>query len=415
MHEGSLVPASTHGSRARVVERVDPDQPIWIVSDLHLGDGTPSDAFFGKDRHLIALIDRVEAEGGVLIVNGDAIDFHQAWSFMRVLRAHQALLAAMSRLGREGRLFYVIGNHDYDISVFRDVLNLRVCEELHIGDEVLVCHGYRYDPYITEMLDSGQWHTKVHHAVERFAGTWIRIPMSEFYTLTNRFVFWLGHKIGLAAWAVSKVGERLGVETVADEVLANLDFWAWSNMGDSMGIFRPAWHEARTGRFRMVVCGHSHLPGIVRDGDRAYANTGSWTFASSQYLVWRDHDLRCFDWITGREYHDELYQPMLDGTLYERDIFQWWKENYMGLLRFREGEERLGRLRGWQSYMRDYQVLSQLREIAEPEVPPPPPRKPLTQRAREAALARRRRKVESAEPALEVVAEPERQTAYERG
>ena len=29
------------------------------------------------------------------------------------------------------------------------------------------------------------------------------------------------------------------------------------------------------------------------------------------------------------------------------DFWQWWRENYMGLLRFREGEERRGRLRGW--------------------------------------------------------------------
>lgn len=383
--------------RPRVVETVSADNDVWIISDLHLGDGTPSDAFFGKDRHLIALIDEVQRTGGVLVVNGDAIDFHQAWNFMRVLRAHQELLAAMSRLGREGRLIYVIGNHDYDISVFRDVLNLRVCEELHIGDVVRVLHGYEYDPYITEMLDSGQWHTKVHHMVERVLNTWIRIPLGEFYTRTNRIIFWIAHKLGVAAWAVDQLSERLGIETGAREVLAHLDFWAWSNLGDSMGIFRPAFHEARTGRFRFVVCGHSHLPGVVRDGDRAYANTGSWTFASSQYLVFRDGDLACHDWITGREYRDELYQPMLDGTLYERDFFQWWKENYMGMLRFREGEERQGRLRGWQSYMRDYQVLSQLRPIAEPPEAQPPPRPTLTRRARNVRWPRLRRRA-TAEP-----------------
>jgi len=30
----------------------------------------------------------------------------------------------------------------------------------------------------------------------------------------------------------------------------------------------------------------------------------------------------------------------------------------MGLLRFREGEERRGRFRGWESYIRDYQYLA---------------------------------------------------------
>jgi|JI7StandDraft_1071085.scaffolds.fasta_scaffold91387_2 UDP-2,3-diacylglucosamine pyrophosphatase LpxH len=358
-------------SRPRVIETLPADRKIWFVSDLHLGDGTPSDCFFGKDRHLIALIERVEAEGATLVVNGDAIDFHQAWSFERVLRAHKALLGALSRLGREGRLLYIIGNHDYDITLFSDVMSFRVCDELHVGTEILVRHGYEYDPFISELLESGQWETKIHHAIERYLNTWIRIPLAEFYTVPNRLLVWLLHKLALGALLVKRTGGRLvGFEDLADEILAHLDFAAWSNQGDAMGIFRPAFTEARTGPWRFVLCGHSHLPGIVRDGERGYANTGSWTFASSQYIVWDGHDLRCYDWLTGREYGDELYRPMLDGTLYERGFLQWWRENYMGWLRFREGEERRGRLHGWESYIRDHESLAQLRPI--PAFPPPP-------------------------------------------
>jgi UDP-2,3-diacylglucosamine pyrophosphatase LpxH len=362
-----------------VIETIPADQPIWFVSDLHLGDGTPSDVFFGKDRHLIALIERADAEGACVVVVGDAIDFHQAWSFIRVLRAHKALLAAMSAMGRQGRLYYVIGNHDYDITLFSDVLNFKVCDELRVAETILVRHGYEYDPFVSEILESGQWATKIHHVIERYLATWLRIPLGEFYTLPNRLLFWIAHKLGVAAL----VARRFGMEDFANEVVANLDFWAWSNQGDSMGIFRPAFTEARTGKYRVVVCGHSHLPGVVRDGDRIYGNTGSWTFASSQYLVWDGHDIRCFDWITGREYRDELYQTMIDGSLYEHDFFQWWRENYMGWLRYREGEERRGSLRGWERYIRDREHLSQLRPIPDtapvadaPEFPasdPPPP------------------------------------------
>lgn len=359
-------------SRPREILRIADDQQVWFVSDLHLGDGTPSDSFFGKDRHLIALIERVQREGGVLVVNGDAIDFHQAWSFTRVLRAHQALLGALSRLGREGRLFYVIGNHDTDISLFRDVLSFQVCDELHVGDTLLVRHGYEYDPYITDMLEHGQWHTVVHHAIERWMGSWIRVPMGEFYTRTNRFVFWAAHKGGLVARAAQWIGSRVNLPTpVADELLAHLDFWTWSNLGDSMGIFRPALQHAQTGPWRIIVCGHSHLPGVVTRDGRTYANTGSWTFASSQYLVWDGDDITCHDWLTGRTYGEELYRPMLDGTVYERDFFQWWRESYLGWFRFREGEERRGQMARWASYLTDHQHLAQLRPIPEP---PPAPR-----------------------------------------
>ncbi|MCB9681421.1 MAG: metallophosphoesterase [Alphaproteobacteria bacterium] len=362
----------TPRTRPRVVARLPASQRLWIVSDLHLGDGTPSDVFFGKDRHLLALIDACERDDAVLVVNGDAIDFHQAWSFVRVLRAHKALLGAMSRLARDGRMFYVVGNHDYDITLFSDVLSFQVCDELHVGDTLLIRHGYEYDPYITEMLEHGQWHTKLHHAIERWLNTWLRIPLGEFYTLPNRLLFWLGHKAALSAWVAQQVGERLGVQTpVADEIIANLDFFAWSNMGDSMGIFRPAMEHVLRGPWRFVVCGHSHLPGVVRRDDRAYANTGSWTFASSQYVLWDGHDVSSHDWITGRAYGEELYRPMLDGSLYERDVFQWWRENYLGWLRFREGEERIGRLRTWQTWVQDHQRLAQLRPLPEP---PPAPR-----------------------------------------
>lgn len=341
-----------------IVEHIADDQVVWFVSDLHLGDGTPSDVFFGKDQHLQALVRRVEREEGVLVVVGDAMDFHQAWTFTRIMRAHQELLGAMSRLARTGRLIYVIGNHDYDISLYREILNFRVCEELRVGERILVQHGYQYDPYIGTKLHGSHIATKVHHTLERYLGTWLRIPLGEFYTLGNRIGFWLAHKVALGlhalAWATGREG-------AVDE---QLNYWARGNMGDPMCIFRPAMRRVREDRFDYVVCGHSHLPGIVPAGDgRAYCNTGSWTFSSSQYLRWDGARFESRDWITGRTFGAELYRPALDGTLDERDFWIWWRENYMGWLRFREGEERRGRLRGWESYVRDHQHMAQLNSL----------------------------------------------------
>lgn len=338
-----------------MVERIGDDTVVWFVSDLHMGDGTPSDVFFGKDRHLMALVQRVEREGGLLVVAGDALDFHQAWTFTRIMRAHQELLGALSRLGNAGRLIYVIGNHDYDISLYRKILNFRVCEELHIGDQILVQHGYQYDPYISNKLHSSHTATKVHHLLERYLGTWLRIPLGEFYTLGNRVAFWAVHKIALVLLLLSRVTGG------GESFQRQLDFWARSNMGDPMCIFRPVWDRVRSGPWRYIVCGHSHLPGIVRHEDRAYVNTGSWTFASSHYVRYDPATgFECRDWITGRQFASEFYRPCLDGSLDRRDFWTWWRENYMGWLRFREGEERRGRLRGWESFIRDHQLMARL-------------------------------------------------------
>ncbi len=342
-------------------ETIPADGPVWFISDLHLGDGTPSDAFFGKDRYLMALVDTVEEQDATLVIGGDAVDFHQAWSFTRILRAHQELLGSLSRIARRGRLFYVVGNHDYDLSLYREILNFRVCDELHIGDEILVQHGYQYDPFMKGELEKGQVSTKVHHLVERYLDTWLRIPLGEFYTLANRLSFWLVHKAALLNWGGAQVLRALGFKASAEAATSQLDFWARSNMGDPMCIFRPIMQRLAADKWRYIVCGHSHLPGVVRQGDRAYVNTGSWTFASSHYAMWDGERFSCHDWITGRAIRDEYYEPLLDGTIDEKDFWQWWRENYMGFLRFREGEERLGRLRGWESYLRDYQHLSRFK------------------------------------------------------
>ena len=346
-----MLPQVAPTPAARRTEQLDTDRPVWLISDLHLGDGTPSDAFYGKDRHLLAFMERVERSGGALVVNGDALDFQQAWGFTRILKAHGDVLQAMSWLGRQGRLYYVVGNHDYDIGLYADILNFRVCNELVINERVMVRHGHEYDPYITGMLESGQWHTYVHHLVERWLGTWIRIPLAEFYTLPNRFAFWGGHKLGLAARLAQRFGRWIGDEDDwGADALAGLDMWSWSNQGDSMGIFRPAFQEATTGPWDMIICGHSHLPGVVTRNGRTFANTGSWTFASAQHIILEGGEARCFDWLSGREYRDELYLRLLDGSIYERDFTTWYAENYMGWLRFREGEERRGRVPGWASW-----------------------------------------------------------------
>ena len=58
------------------------------------------------------------------MIAGDAIDFQQAWSMSRVLRAH-----AVDRRAVEpdtNGVTHIWGNHDYDISLFKDLLRFDV-------------------------------------------------------------------------------------------------------------------------------------------------------------------------------------------------------------------------------------------------------------------------------------------------
>ena len=60
-------------NRPTTTERIAADGRIWFVSDLHLGDGTPSDAFFGKDKLLMALCDTAGLSFQVVLTKIDKL------------------------------------------------------------------------------------------------------------------------------------------------------------------------------------------------------------------------------------------------------------------------------------------------------------------------------------------------------
>ena len=63
-----------------VYKNLSADQRIYFISDLHLGDGTRSDCFMGKDNELMRLIEQIQLERAHLVIVGDAIDLHQCVS-----------------------------------------------------------------------------------------------------------------------------------------------------------------------------------------------------------------------------------------------------------------------------------------------------------------------------------------------
>lgn len=329
-----------------MVRRIPADRPTWIVSDLHLGNGGRSDSFVGKDRALLALLAEVRAAGARLVINGDAIDFLQAGGLPEVIRAHGKLLRAFADLAGENGVWYLVGNHDHDLHVYRDLLRFEVCDELWIGEDVLVEHGHGFDPWIGEDLHGSDVSTRFHHWVEAAFGTWIRLPLADFYTRGNRFAFWLFHKY--VAWLRLRnhALRRLGFEEPARRAEFFIDYWVRNEAGDPMLMFRPALAAARRRGATTVVCGHSHMPAnVVVDGVR-YVNCGSWTFGWAQYARVDADGIVVRDWLSGREYADDLYRPLLDGELDHVTFERWWRNQYLGWFRYRVGELHRARLRG---------------------------------------------------------------------
>jgi len=335
-----------HEDERRDIVRIDDGGVVYVISDLHLGDGSASDIFVAKDKSLLRFLDQVDEEGATLVVAGDAIDFSQAWFFTNILKAHGKVLGAFSKLASEGRFYYVLGNHDHDLGLYKDVLRLPVVHGVEVGDHTCILHGYEFDPIIGPDVEGSEARTRIHHLVERGLSTWVRLPLEHYYTGWNRLAFWLFHKLVWIRRRTARVLDDLFDDTRhTAHVSSTIRYWTRCQIGDPASMFHPACKALETGPYRTLVCGHSHLPGVVAVGERRYANTGSWTFASSTVLRIEGEELELKDWISGRIYGDDHYQPLVARTWDDYTFEDWWRANYLGWLRYRVGEQhRRGKL-----------------------------------------------------------------------
>ncbi len=318
------------------------DRPVWVVSDLHLGDGGPTDAFCGKDAQLLDVVARARDAGARLVINGDAIDFHQAGDLTPVVRAHRDLFRALSAYGARGHdeVVYVLGNHDDDLHAYEDLLHFRVCSRLRVGDDVVIEHGHRFDPWIGPNVHGAGIATRVHHAVERALGTRLRLPLEDFYNPANRLAFWLFHKYSRFVDLTNVPLRWLGRDAHAAQRAAMIQYWTMNQAGDPMMITGPATEWARREGVRTIVCGHTHMPGVTEVDGVRYVNTGSWTFGWAALTTLEGGRARVRDVITGREHEDRLYRRLLDGELDALTFQRWWRNEYLGYFRFRSAELR---------------------------------------------------------------------------
>lgn len=303
-----------------------------FVGDVHLGDGGRNEIFRAGDDLLAGLVRERAARRETIVFMGDTVDLAQGWSTRRVLSAHPAVADAIRSASARTCVVFVRGNHDWTVDYEAAFPGARVCETLELGD-VLVQHGHQYDTMCAPHTRSYRHQTVVHHLAERAFGFEFRTPLHEHDTWQNRAAHWLGHRYARYRVARAQRLRKRGLYARADEYEHFVTYWSRSVWGDPHDAFEPVTEALGAGPHRAIVCGHTHLPGVVEVGGRHYVNAGSWAFGAAEVASLEAGRFAAHDAATGAAIGDERYRWLLDGCD-PGDFFDWWAQHYRGRLRF---------------------------------------------------------------------------------
>ncbi len=317
-----------------MIGRLAENQVVRFVGDLHLGDGGRNDAFGPNDSILTRFLRECRSCCDSVVFMGDAFDPPQAWSVRRIARAHESVLRAIEELSEHVRVIFIRGNHDWNVPYDRLFRRAHVCEELIVGD-ALVLHGHRFDRYCHPNNRFHRYKIAVHHLAERVFHFEFRVPLSDHDCWQNRVGHWLGHKYALYLRRKADRQRSRGAWSNAAACEDFINYWSRAVWGDPHALFVPAAEFIGREPYRALVCGHTHLPGIVELEAGRYVNAGSWTFGAAQTATWDGKRFSVWDHVQKVEIRDEHYRWMLNGP--DRgDFFVWWKQHYRGFLRFRD-------------------------------------------------------------------------------
>ena len=282
------------------------ENDIFVIGDLHIGDGGSRDNFGypGSERpqQLNMFLDYISKHEGELIILGDLFEFWQT-NFSRVMIKNMPLIERLGQL----KPIYVIGNHDIDLVGFIEhkLLQPNLFQNLSgpvvrkIGDKTFYfMHGHEVDPansgetpgvgrvaailggigedlFGSPLLPNGQ-------QVEVVLMKWVNYALG----LWRLFLNWCKRKItkGKIPAPKSQLTPRQNPDR-EQEVLLCYKAHREENHYDA------------------VIVGHTHKPGRI---DNWYFNCGSWATSDNNFIrITPSGEVQIFDWKNGQPVANE--------------------------------------------------------------------------------------------------------------
>jgi UDP-2,3-diacylglucosamine pyrophosphatase LpxH len=259
---------------------------LYIVSDLHMGDGSQKDNFEPfKKAFEDFLHEEVFVSGGNrLILAGDIFEFWQSFHSTIIKQNYDILRTLVDN----GAIF-VVGNHDIDLIDFvGSAINLKffdlLAHDLQFkvsGKKFFVCHGHEFDKY----NDPGR-HLVWGRICALFA-SWVEMEVGRKIggTLTEEWLMSGAMQIvRLAKWIMGKYfktpSQQKKPEKIVPEYIAEA-----RKVKESRGL-------------DFVISGHTHLVGFYQEW---YLNSGSWQNTPLTYVkISKEAECRIFEWPTKR-------------------------------------------------------------------------------------------------------------------
>jgi UDP-2,3-diacylglucosamine pyrophosphatase LpxH/uncharacterized membrane protein HdeD (DUF308 family) len=271
---------------------------IFVISDLHLGDGGVRDNFEAgnKTPELRAFLDHVGAEGGELFILGDFFELWQM-SMSRLFVKRREILDHCAALP----LVYVPGNHDVDLVHFINTdfmahpffagMRVPFVRELG-GRRFRFYHGHETDPF-NAGDDPG---------FGRMLGIFAGIfedqngsPLLPSGESAEEVLEQFGESI-LALWtsAMATIG-RYGGGSGTKPKFALTPAQNPDRISEHVSGVRA---DLVKGGYDVAVVGHTHKPGRIGDW---YFNSGAWAGAKNSFLrISPDGHVRYLEWSQGR-------------------------------------------------------------------------------------------------------------------
>jgi UDP-2,3-diacylglucosamine pyrophosphatase LpxH len=265
-----------------------------VISDLHIGDRSPSDNLCRANREslLDSFLRHVEDQQGQLVILGDFLELLR-YSLDAIITRRRTLLDRLADMGA----IYVPGNHDEDVIRAGGMENPRhrffagTCRAFvhRLGDRRFkFMHGHEVDPFVN-------------------AGT------QNLGRVIGRLAYLCEFRPGACLLSNDAI---IGTLEEAGEQL--LHVWSWLTAGlntalrESYGMLPAGRISFLTRRIRtrrmlaryyqdktddlydIAVVGHTHKAGTFGDW---YFNSGSWTGAHNNFLrITPDGHVGVFDW-----------------------------------------------------------------------------------------------------------------------